>query len=360
MEKIIHQDALTKKRVFALLIDYFLLVVGNVIFYFILVSQVANSLPIMKNLSNDFYTSYNKTQEIIEESKLDTLTPTNYLKMSIKTSLGEKYFLTTDYDLTGTLTKENDPVYYYLNVYKTSHLDEYQDDSLSLDSYLEDIKLSNYFDLTSDNYYLLKEAVAIKIGDYVFNDNQVFKDEYDIFYSFISENINEASRDIRENNLSYVKSFNLLNTKSNEIRIANFIEVNISFVFSYILIFILPFFINKKHKSLGTIVMKISPTSIRKPCKTQLFLKTSTFLVCTYSSLFISLFLTSGTSYGQILMLDLNGFYLVILLLLFSVLVSLFSVILEFLPFAKSSLSDYLSGYRMKDDLLVEENESSR
>ena len=55
MEEIVHQDASTKKRVFALLIDYFLLVVGNVIFYFILVSQVANALPLMKELSNSFY-----------------------------------------------------------------------------------------------------------------------------------------------------------------------------------------------------------------------------------------------------------------------------------------------------------------
>ena len=106
--------------------------------------------------------------------------------------------------------------------------------------------------------------------------------------------------------------------------------------------------------------MKITPVSIKKPCKTQLFIKFLAVFILTYSSIFFSLFLTSGTSYGQVLMLDLNGFYLVLLLLVFSLLVSLFSFLLEFLPFSKSSLSDYFSGYKMKDDLLVEENESSR
>ena len=214
--------------------------------------------------------------------------------------------------------------------------------------------------MTSDNYYLLKEEVASHIGDYLFNNNQVFKEEYDSFYEFTINNFSKASSDLRENNLTYLNSFNELNIKSNEIRCANFVEINISFVFSYILIFILPFIINKKHKSLGEIAMKITPVSIKKPCKIQLFIKSITVFILTYSSIFFSLFLTSGTSYGQVLMLDLNGFYLVLLLLVFSLLVSLFSFILEFLPFSKSSLSDYFSGYKMKDDLLVEENESSR
>ena len=72
MKEIVHQDASTKKRVLALLIDYFLLVIGNVIFYFLVVSQIANALPIMKDLSNAFYNSYNEVEEIIEESKLNT------------------------------------------------------------------------------------------------------------------------------------------------------------------------------------------------------------------------------------------------------------------------------------------------
>ena len=360
MEEIVHQDASTKKRVFALLIDYFLLVVGNVIFYFILVSQVANALPLMKELSNSFYESYTTTNQIIEDSKLDTITSSNYIKMSVKTTLGEKYYLTTEYDLLASLNKSNDPIYYYLNEYKVNHLDEYQDDSFTLNNYLNDIKSSNYYDMTSDNYYLLKEEVASHIGDYLFNNNLVFKEEYDSFYEFTINNFSKASSDLRENNLTYLNSFNELNIKSNEIRCANFIEINISFVFSYVLIFILPFFINKKHKSLGAIAMKITPVSIKKPCKIQLFIKSITVFILTYSSIFFSLFLTSGTSYGQVLMLDLNGFYLVLLLLVFSLLVSLFSFILEFLPFSKSSLSDYFSGYKMKDDLLVEENESSR
>ena len=233
MEEIVHQDASTKKRVFALLIDYFLLVVGNVIFYFILVSQVANALPLMKELSNSFYESYTTTNQIIEESKLDTITSSNYIKMSVKTTLGEKYYLTTEYDLLASLNKSNDPIYYYLNEYKVNHLDEYQDDSFTLNNYLNDIKSSNYYDMTSDNYYLLKEEVASHIGDYLFNNNQVFKEEYDSFYEFTINNFSKASSDLRENNLTYLNSFNELNIKSNEIRCANFIEINISFIFTF-------------------------------------------------------------------------------------------------------------------------------
>ena len=98
----------------------------------------------------------------------------------------------------------------------------------------------------------------------------------------------------------------------------------------------------------------------KKPSKTKLFLKVLLTFILTYSSIFLSLFLTSGTSYGQVIMFDLNGFYLVLLLLVFSLLISLFSFILEFLPIAKSSLSDYFLSFKIKDETLVEENESSR
>ena len=98
----------------------------------------------------------------------------------------------------------------------------------------------------------------------------------------------------------------------------------------------------------------------KKPSKTKLFLKVLLTFILTYSSIFLSLFLTSGTSYGQVIMFDLNGFYLVLLLLVFSLLISLFSFILEFLPFSKSSLSDYFLSFKIKDETLVEENESRR
>ena len=141
MEEIVHQDASTKKRVFALLINYFLLVVGNVIFYFILVSQVANALPLMKELSNSFYESYTTTNQIIEDSKLDSITSSNYIKMSVKTTLGEKYYLTTEYDLLASLNKTNDPIYYYLNEYKikSNNLDfEYNNRKAELEQEFQD------------------------------------------------------------------------------------------------------------------------------------------------------------------------------------------------------------------------------
>ena len=360
MEEIIHQDASTKKRVLALLIDYFLLVIGNVIFYFLIVSQIANTLPIMKDLSNAFYNSYNEVEEIIEESKLDSISSLNYLKMSVKTRLGESYFVDTEYELLGSLNKENDPIYFYLNNYKSENISSYLNNDINLESYLNKIEKSSFFDMSQDNYYLLKEDIAIKVGDYLFNDNQVFKNEYESLYSFIVNNFNDCSLDLRENNSLYLNSYSLLNSSSNSIRGANFIELNISFVFSFLFIYLLTFLLNKKHKSLGLIAMKLTYDFSKKPSKTKLFLKVLLAFILTYSSIFLSLFLTSGASYGQVIMFDLNGFYLALLLLVFSLLISLFSFILEFLPIAKSSLSDYFLSFKIKDETLVEENESSR
>ena len=123
--------------------------------------------------------------------------------------------------------------------------------------------------MSQDNYYLLKEEIAIKAGDYLFNDNQVFKNEYESLYSFILNNFNDCSLDLRENNSLYLNSYSLLNSSSNSIRGANFIELNISFVFSFLFIYLLTFLLNKKHKSLGLVAMKLTYDFSQKPSKNE-------------------------------------------------------------------------------------------
>ena len=188
-QNLTHQEASTKKRVFSLLIDYFLLVVANVIFYFLLVSQVANNLPFVKDISSEFYSSYDSVETLIDESKLNSLTKENYIKMSVKSSLGEDYYPLASYDQVSFLTKENDSLYYYFYVFKEENIDDYLDGDFTKNDYLLNIEKSNYFDV-QDDYYVLKEEEAVKLGDYLFNNNEVFLDEYNSFSNFINEQFN--------------------------------------------------------------------------------------------------------------------------------------------------------------------------
>lgn len=357
MEELVHQKASTKKRIFSVLIDYFLVMVLTVILYFILVSQVANIIPSFKEISNNFYQSYETLSTLVDDSKLNTLTSDSFIKMSIKSTLGEDYFYTNEYNMINPLSKDNDSLYYYFSTFKEEHHDEYTNiNSVNLNYLFNYFSSANFYHLEND-YYVLNEEIALKVGDFLFNANDSNKNSYNELNKYIDEIFNFSVNDLKENNLVYKTNYTNINNLSNSITIINFLEINISFVLSYIIAICLPLLINKKHKSLGDIIMKISPKFKKKTCKNQLFIKLITFIFVAYSSIFISLILTSGTSYGQILISNLSGFYYVLFILVLSIMISLFSLLLEFLPFSKSSLSDYFASIIKEDDLRLIKNE---
>lgn len=357
MEELIHQKASNKKRIFSVLIDYFLVMVLTVILYFVLVSQIANTLPSFKEISNNFYYSYDVLSSLVEESKLSNLTSDSFIKMGIKSSLGEEYFYTNEYDMINPLSKDNDSLYYYFSTFKEKHREEYTNlNEVNLNYLINYFSSSNYYHLEK-NYYVLNQEIALKVGDYLFNENISNKTSYDEVNNFINDILNFAITDLKEYNSAYKTNYANINDLSNSITIINFLEINISFISSYIITICIPLLINKKHKSIGDIIMKISPRLSQKHCKIKLFVKIITFLFVVYSSVFISLILTSGTSYGQILISSFNGFYYVLFILVLAILISLFSLVLEFLPFSKSSLSDYFASIIKEDDLRLIKNE---
>lgn len=353
--RLTYQKAETKKRVFSVFIDYFLLTIGTVIFYFLLVMQVANTLPISKNISENFYTNYSHINTILEESHLDSINPESYLKMAIKSSLGEDYYPTSEYNLIADLNMETDPIHYYLSTFKEEEKDNYEDFSFDVDTYIKDLINSSYF-LSQETYIKLDENVAKRVGDYLFYGNQNMKEDYNALFSFINEEFNKARSDLAENNTSYKNSLDKLNQASNDALTMNFVNLNISLLLSYILIILLPILVSKKHKSLGNIVMKISPIYNEKGRKTRLFVKLIFSFAASYSSIFLASLLTSGRSFGQLLMLNLFNINFVLILFIFGVLLTIFSFILEFLKISEGSLSDYFAGIRYTDDMKAEVN----
>lgn len=353
--RLTYQKAETKKRVFSVLIDYFLLTIGTVIFYFVLVMQVANTLPISKNISENFYTNYSNINTILEESHLDSIKPESYLNMAVKSSLGEEYYPTTEYDLLANLNKETDPIYYYLSTYKEDEKTSYVGLSFNVENYINDLTNSSYFE-RQDDYIKLNEDIAKRVGDYLFYDNENMKDDYNNLLSFINEEFVKARNDLANNNINYKNSIEKLNQASNDALTMNFVNLNISFFLSFLLITLIPILVNKKHKSLGNIVMKISPIYYEKGCKTKLFIKLLTTFVASYSSIFIASLLTSGRSFAQLLMLNLFNINFVLILFIFEILITIFSFILEFLKISEGSLSDYFAGIRYTDDMKAEVN----
>lgn len=336
-----NRNTVKKERILSYLIDYFLVLVLTIILDLACFTQIANSLPRVKENSTLFYESYLNQEDIIKETKLNDVSPQNYLKMCIKSSLDSNYFLGTEFKDINALNKENDPLYFYYFSYKINHLELYEDKyTYSTLIFLKTLQNSIIFEV-KDDYYTLKKEVAIDVGDYIFNSNLSKKNEYEDSQNFITNLFKEATNDLYKNKV-YLKNENNLKSTSSFALNVTFLTSLISFFISFLILQILIPFINKKHKTSGNIIFKIEPYFFKKNYTSLLIKKVVEFFTFS-SSIFLELLIIRSSVFVQMSTLNISNFYYFIFFLIFSVLLSLLSLVFSFIKGINASLSEIFS-----------------
>ena len=343
----------SKKKILSYLIDYFMVIIFTVIINLISINFILNNIPSVKENNSNFYTQYEINENVIEDSYLNDFNSNNYLMMLVRSSLDESNFPGTDFSKVLPLSKENDPFYLYYFKYKDSNLDLYKNnDSYNPSLYYETLNKSNYF-VFNDDYYALKEDVALKVGDNIFNkssSNETLKIEV---LNVINNIYNEATNDIKVNNKTYINSLNLLEKSANLTKNYNLINLSISYLIGYLIYFLLLPFINKDHKTVSMIIFKSYKEYKFKSKTFSLVLLNIVRFIIFYSSILISGYLSLGDSMTLILFNEFNNIYYLLFIILFTLLLYIFSLLISLIKPLNQNFEDKLSGIIYKDETKV-------
>ncbi len=343
----------SKKKILSYLIDYFMVIIFTVIINLISINFILNNIPSVKESNSNFYTQYAINEKVIEDSYLNDFNSNNYLMMLVRSSLDDSNFPGTDFSKVLPLSKENDPFYLYYFKYKDSNLDLYKNnDNYNPSLYYETLNKSDYFIFNND-YYALKEDVALKVGDNIFNkssSNETLKSEV---LNVINKIYNEATNDLKANNITYINSLNLLEKSANLTKNYNLINLSISYLVGYLIYFLILPFINKNHKTVSMIIFK-SYKEYKYESKTlSLVLLNIVRFIIFYSSILISGYLSLGYSMTLILFNEFNNIYYLLFIILFTLLLYIFSLLISLIKPLNQNFEDKLSGIIYKDETKV-------
>ena len=343
----------SKKKILSYLIDYFMVIIFTVIINLISINFILNNIPSVKENNSNFYTQYEINEKVIEDSYLNDFNSNNYLMMLVRSSLDESNFPGTDFSKVLPLSKENDLFYLYYFKYKNSNLDLYKNnDNYNPSLYYETLNKSNYF-IFSNDYYMLKEDVALKVGDNIFNkssSNETLKSEV---LNIINNIYNEATNDLKANNTTYINSLNLLEKSANLTKNYNLINLSISYLIGYLIYFLLLPFINKNHKTVSMIIFKSYKEYKFKSTTLSLVLLNIVRFIIFYSSILISGYLSLGDSMTLILFNDFNNIYYLLFIILFTLLLYIFSLLISLIKPLNQNFEDKISGIIYKDETKV-------
>lgn len=342
-----------KKKILSYLLDFFMIVVFTTIINIFSNNFITNNLPNVKENSALFYESYEENESVIEASHLSNFNNESYLMMLVKSSLSEDNFPGTDFFKVINLTKENDAIYLYYHDYKLNNLDIYLNSAnFDPDSYITSFINSDYF--TFDNsYYLLKEDVALKIGDNIFNKTNSNEELKEDVLELIQKTFNEASNDLITNNITYINSLKNLENYANIGKNYNLITLSVSYLISYFLYFVLLPLCLKSKKTISMIVFK---SSYEFKNKSKIISSTSLNLirvVIFYSTILFSGYLSLGNSMSLILFNEINNVYYLLFILLFTVLLYIFSLLLCLIKPLNQTFEEKISKAILLDETKV-------
>ena len=343
----------SKKKVLSYLIDYFMVIIFTIIINLISINFILNNIPSVKENNSNFYTQYEINEKVIEDSYLNDFNSDNYLMMLVRSSLNETNFPGTDFSKVLPLAKENDPFYLYYFKYKENNLNLYKNnDNYEPSNYYESLNKSNYF-IFNDDYYALKEEVALKVGDNIFNksnSNETLKSE---ILNIINNIYMETSNDLKNNNISYINSLDLLEKSANLSKNYNLINLSTSYFLGYLVYFLLLPFINKNHKTVSMIIFKSYKEYKFKSKTLSLILLNIVRFIIFYSSILISGYLSLGDSMTLILFNEFNGIYYLLFIILFTLLLYIFSLLISLIKPLNQNFEDKISGIIYKDETKV-------
>ena len=343
----------SKKKILSYLIDYFMVIIFTVIINLISINFILNNIPNVKENNSNFYTQYEINEKVIEDSYLNDFNSNNYLMMLVRSSLDESNFPGTDFSKVLPLSKENDPFYLYYFKYKDSNLDLYKNnDNYNPSLYYETLNKSDYFIFNND-YYALKEDVALKVGDNIFNKTNSNENLKKDVLNVINNIYNESTNDIKVNNKTYINSLNLLEKSANLTKNYNLINLSISYLIGYLIYFLLLPFINKNHKTVSMIIFKSYKEYKFKSTTLSLVLLNIVRFIIFYSSILISGYLSLGDSMTLILFNEFNNIYYLLFIILFTLLLYIFSLLISLIKPLNQNFEDKLSGIIYKDETKV-------
>ena len=343
----------SKKKILSYLIDYFMVIIFTVIINLISINFILNNIPSVKENNSNFYTQYEINEKVIEDSYLNDFNSNNYLMMLVRSSLDESNFPGTDFSKVLPLSKENDPFYLYYFKYKNSNLDLYKNnDNYNPSLYYETLNKSNYF-IFSNDYYMLKEDVALKVGDNIFNKTNSNENLKKDVVNVINNIYSAATNDIKVNNKTYIDSLNLLEKSANLTKNYNLINLSASYLVAYLIYFLLLPFINKDHKTVSMIIFKSYKEYKFKSKTLSLILLNIVRFIIFYSSILISGYLSLGDSMTLILFNEFNNIYYLLFIILFTLLLYIFSLLISLIKPLNQNLEDKLSGIIYKDETKV-------
>lgn len=348
----------SKKRILSYLLDFFMIVILTTIINVFSMNFITNNLPFVKENSALFYDSYNRNEEVINSSYLENFNNESYLMMLIKSSLSEDNFPGTDFSKVVSLNKENDAIYLYYHDYKLNNLDIYlNNDYFNPNEYINNFINSEYFIINNENYYFLKEEVAIKLGDNIFNksnSNESLKEEV---LSLIKATYNEATNDLITNNINYINSLNELENYANHGKNYSLVTLVISYFISYLIYFIvIPFFIKSK-KTISMIVFKLGYEYQNKNKIMSLILLNLNKAIILFSTVLFSGYLSLGNSMSLILFNEINNIYYLLFIFIFTILLYVFSLSLSLIKPYNQTFEEKISKILLIDETKVKVND---
>lgn len=343
----------TKKKILSYLLDFFMIVVFTTIINIFSNNFVTNNLTSVKENSALFYESYEENESIIEASHLKSFNNESYLMMLIKSSLTEDNFPGTDFFKVIELTKENDAIFLYYQDYKINNLELYLNkEDFDPNSYLTSFASNEYF-IIKEDYYYLKEEVALKIGDNIFNKSSSNEELKESVLSLIQKTYQEASNDLIENNINYINSLNNLEKYANIGKNYNLITLSISYFISYFVYFILIPLCLKSKKTISMIVFKSTYEFQNKSKLISLTLLNIVRVIIFFSSILFSGCLSLGNSMSLILFNEINSIYYLLFILLFTILLYIFSLLISLIKPLNQTFEEKISKVILLDETKV-------
>ena len=338
-----------KERIFSRFLDYFLILVGTIFLELSIVSPLINNVDYIKKNNENFYVTYNEQEKIISETRINDVSIDSFLAMAIKAKLEDKnYFLDTNFVNINPLTKDNDVVYFYFTDYKVNHIENYLDSaSYNVLDFLKNLQNSTIFEKNED-YYSIKEDVAISVGDYIFNNNPSKINTYNEAFKETQNLFLLVSDDLKINNKIYSRNEQILEESSKIALSISFVSFLISFTISYLIFSVLIVLVNKKHKSVGNYVFKIEPYFKSNKIKSLTIRSLIDFFVFA-SSIFLSILIIKPNVFIQMFLLNINGFYYFVFILIFCVLLTILSLVLSLNSKVNASLSDIFANTYFKN-----------
>jgi len=297
------------KKILIKFLDFLCLLILTSLFLGLILYPIFLNLDDTKSKNNEIALYTQKIYSEAKESRLLSFDENNNMisrddiiydeiRRSVKTRIDEEKISIRgdkkdEYEVFDSLKEER--INYYCFIYRKNF--NLKDDFI-LNSY--SFYLIDYYDLKED-YFSLKIDVAKELKSYIFEDEYTnkLKEVYDKFYEKYSSFYNYLIEDFEKNNNEYKLNLTILESKINEYSMSLIIVSLISYIFSYLIYFIVPRIIFKTDKTLVMKIFKVKIVDLKK----EEDVGTTNFIINLVISLILNVFLI-----GFINLLFFNGY----------------------------------------------------